>query len=108
MVSATAMPMITHSTGQNQCGIGRISSPTPRVWVTVLSLPPLLAATTWSTPTSRHTVIPTSRTRITSVTHTYSSPTTDREINPAAINALSAIGSAILPKSVTRPSRRAR
>ena len=74
----------------------------------VLSLPPRLAAITPRRMTAnRSTVMPTSRTRITAVTHQDSSCMADRVIRAAPVSALSAIGSAILPKSVTRPRWRA-
>ena len=41
------------------------------------------------------------------MTHHGSSPSTDSPTSAAPVSALSAIGSAILPKSVTRPRRRA-
>jgi hypothetical protein len=41
------------------------------------------------------------------VTQTGSSPITDKVISAAPVSALSAIGSAIFPKSVTSPRRRA-
>lgn len=47
--------------------------------------------------------MPTSRPRMTIVTHHGSSPRIDRLTSAAPVSALSAIGSAILPKSVMRP-----
>src|SRR6201996_1501315 len=74
----------------------------------VLSLPPRLAAITprWMTA-KRSTVIPTPRTRMAAVTHQDSSCRADSVIRAAPVSALSAIGSAILPKSVTSPRWRA-
>src|SRR5580692_6033945 len=74
----------------------------------VFSLPPWLAAITPRLiTTNRSTVTPTSRIRISAVTQPGSSPSTDRLISAAPVSALSAIGSAILPKSVTSPRLRA-
>src|SRR5215469_2077849 len=74
----------------------------------VFSLPPWLAAITPRLiTTNRSTVTPTSRIRISAVTHQGSSPSADRLISAAPVSALSAIGSAILPKSVTSPRLRA-
>src|SRR5580704_12217931 len=56
---------------------------------------------------NRRPVTPTSRNRITPVTHQGSSPRDDSTISAEPVSALSAIGSAILPKSVIRPRRRA-
>src|SRR5437764_162759 len=55
----------------------------------------------------RSTVTPTSRTTTTTVTHHGSTPSTDRPISAVPVSALSAIGSASLPNSVTCPVRRA-
>lgn len=52
--------------------------------------------------------MPISRTRITMVTHHHSSPSAESITKAEPINSLSAIGSAILPKSVMRPRLRAR
>jgi hypothetical protein len=74
----------------------------------VLSLPPWLAAMTPRLITAkRSAVMPSSRTMMSTVTQTGSSPITDKVISAAPVSALSAIGSAILPKSVTRPRLRA-
>src|ERR1700722_13134301 len=74
----------------------------------VLSLPPLLAAMTPRLMTAkRSTVMPISRNRISAATQTGSSPSAVRGMSAAPVSALSAIGSAILPKSVTRPRLRA-
>src|SRR5580693_6536563 len=74
----------------------------------VFSLPPWLAAITPRLiTTNRSTVTPTSRIRISAVTQPGSSPSTDRLISAAPVSVLSAIGSAILPKSVTSPRLRA-
>ena len=54
-------------------------------------------------PRTAAAVTPTSRTRMTTVTHHGSSPSDDSPTSAAPISALSAIGSAILPKSVTSP-----
>ncbi len=80
----------------------------PTVCSRVLSLPPRLAGITPCRMTkNRSSVTPISRTSTTTVTHQGSSPRSDRPISAAPISALSAIGSAILPKSVTSPRRRA-
>ena len=55
----------------------------------------------------RSSVTPTSRTRITTVTHQGSSSRIDSPISAVPVSALSAIGSASLPNSVTWPVRRA-
>src|SRR6478672_2861120 len=74
----------------------------------VFSLPPRLAAITPRRMTqNRSSVTEISRARITTVTHQASSPRADRVTSAAPVSALSAIGSAILPKSVIRPRRRA-
>ena len=70
--------------------------------------PPRLAAITPCLITqNRSTVTPISRTPITAVTHQDSSPSADSVISADPVRALSAIGSAILPKSVIIPLRRA-
>ena len=69
----------------------------------VLSLPPFEAgSTTLRTMSSRSTVIPNSRTRMTIGIHHGSAPMRARPMRAAAMRDLSAIGSAILPKSVMR------
>jgi hypothetical protein len=71
-------------------------------------LPPRLAAITPRRITqNRSAVTPSSLTMITVVTHHGSSPSADRLIRAAPVSALSATGSAILPKSVTSPRLRA-
>src|SRR5215207_2903868 len=75
----------------------------------VLYLPPRLAGITPCRITqNRSSVIPPSRTRITMVTHQGSRSSTDSATSAVPVSALSAMGSAILPTSVTRPRRRAR
>lgn len=75
----------------------------------VFSLPPLLAGITACRMTqNRISVMPSSRARITPVIHHGRSPRTDSETSAAPMIALSAIGSAIFPKSVTRLYARAR
>ena len=77
-------------------------------WTTVLSLPPRLLAITPSRITQKRSrVTPTSRTRIATVTHQGSSPRIDSPISAVPVRALSAIGSASLPNSVTWLVRRA-
>src|SRR5664279_6509713 len=74
----------------------------------VLALPPGLAEITPLRITAnRNTVTPISRMRMTMVTHQASSPSIESPINAEQVSALSAIGSAILPKSVTCPRLRA-
>ena len=69
----------------------------------VFSLPPRLAGITPCLSTqNRSAVTPSSRTTMTLVTHQDSSPSTDKLMSAAPIRALSAIGSASLPNSVTR------
>ncbi|ETJ03646.1 MAG: hypothetical protein Q605_AUC00811G0003 [Actinomyces urogenitalis DORA_12] len=55
----------------------------------------------------RMRVIPSSRTRMTIVTHHHSRPATDSRMKADSVSALSAIGSAILPKLVMSPRERA-
>src|SRR5712664_1520155 len=81
-------------------------SPIASICSTVLILPPLLAAMTPCRITQkRSAVTPTSRTRITPVTHHGRSPRADSVMRAEPVSALSAIGSAILPKSVIIPLR---
>ena len=69
--------------------------------VTVLILPPRPAAITpYRSTTKRSRVIPHSRTKIVIVTHHDSSSMIDRPMNAMPVSALSAIGSASLPKRV--------
>src|SRR5918993_3155522 len=75
----------------------------------VLYFPPRLAGITPCRITqNRSSVTPTSRTRITMVTHHGSSSRIDSPTRAVPVSALSAIGSASLPTSVTSPRRRAR
>ena len=74
-----------------------------------MSLPPRLAGMTPCRITQkRMSVMPSSRARMTTVIHHGISPIIDSVMKPAPVSALSAIGSATLPKSVTRPLARAR
>src|SRR5215469_15297688 len=76
------------------------------IWSTVLILPPLLAGMTPCLITQkRSSVTPTSRTMMTLVTHQVSAPSADSVIRADPVSALSAMGSAILPKSVILPPR---
>jgi hypothetical protein len=71
-------------------------------------LPPRLAGMTPCRITqNRSAVTPHSRTITTIVTHQGRSPRIERPMNAAPVSALSAIGSAILPKFVTMFQRRA-
>src|SRR5580704_14367069 len=89
-------------------GPGRMYSAIAITCSRVFALPPRLAAMTPCDMTqNRRAVTPTSRNRITPVTHQGSSPRDDSTISAEPVSALSAIGSAILPKSVIRPRRRA-
>ena len=63
--------------------------------------------TPWRMTTKRSAVMPISRTSTTTVTHQGSSPSSDSPTSAVPVSALSAIGSAILPKSVTSPRLRA-
>ncbi len=82
----------------------RTYMPTATPWVSVLTLPPRLAGITPCRITQkRSSVMPSSRARMTIVTHQGRSPSADRPMSAAPMIALSAIGSAILPKSVTSP-----
>ena len=88
---------------------GKMRIPTASVCSTVLSLPPRPAGITpCRITTNRITVTPTSRTRMMTVTHQGTIPMTDSPIRAIPSIALSAIGSATLPKSVTCLRRRAR
>ena len=83
--------------------------PTATVCSAVLSLPPRPAGITpCRITTNRITVTPTSRTRMMTVTHHGTIPMMDSPIRAIPSIALSAIGSATLPKSVTCLRRRAR
>src|SRR3954447_819290 len=74
---------------------------------TVLALPPRLAAITPCRITQKRSrVTPISRNRITTVTHQGSRPRTDSPSSAVPVSALSAIGSASLPNSVTWLVRR--
>src|SRR5262249_40623768 len=86
---------------------GKMYSPIATICSTVLILPPLLAGMTPCRITQkRSAVTPTSRTRITPVTHHGSSPRAESVMRAEPVSALSAIGSAILPKSGTTPRPR--
>src|SRR5262249_27247302 len=79
-----------------------------RVCRAVLILPPRLAAITPCRITQkRSAVTPHSRVRITTVTHQGSAPYADNNRKAAPVSALSAIGSATLPKDVTMSQVRA-
>ena len=81
-----------------------MNRPIATAWTSVLSLPPRLAGMTpWRSTANRSTVTPISRTMITTVTHHGRSPSIDSPIRAAPISALSAIGSASLPNSVSIP-----
>jgi hypothetical protein len=70
----------------------------------VLSLPPAAAAiTSYRSIATRIQVMPHSRTRMSTVIHHGSSPSTERQMKAAPVSALSAIGSQILPKSLISP-----
>src|SRR5215813_470730 len=103
-VTATAAA-ITAERAQPSC-TGKMYSPIATICSTVLILPPLLAGMTPCRITQkRSAVTPTSRTRITPVTHHGSSPRAESVMRAEPVSALSAIGSAILPKSVIIPLR---
>src|SRR5699024_1056604 len=75
---------------------------------TVLILPPLEAGMTRvRSMTRRISVMPHSRSKIRIVIHHQISPKSDIVIHAAPVRNLSAMGSAILPKFVTRPLARA-
>src|SRR5712692_2896107 len=89
-------------------GSGRMYRPIATIWSTVLTFPPRLAAITPRRITqNRSTVTPISRARMTTVIHQGSSPSAESVMSAEPVSALSAIGSATLPKSVIRPLRRA-
>ena len=75
----------------------------------VFALPPDDAGTTLPRLSSRNRqiVMPTSRTTMTIVTHHQSSPRIERQTSAPLVSSLSAMGSRILPRSVTRPRERA-
>src|SRR6185312_9478583 len=105
--SAAAMAISLTNAGRPSDGGSRYRQ-IAMICSSVFSLPPWLAAITPRLSTAkRSAVMPNSRARIRPVTHQGSSPITDRVISAAPVSALSAIGSAILPKSVTRPRLRA-
>ena len=100
--------MISSATSSRTPPSGRMSRPIASACSSVLTLPPRLAGITPCRITkNRSRVMPISRTRMTTVTHHGSSSSSDSPISAAPISALSAIGSAILPKSVTSPRLRA-
>ncbi len=77
-------------------------------WSRVLILPPRLAAITPRRITqNRSAVTASSRATMTTVTHQASSPRIERVTRAEPVRALSAMGSAIFPKSVIRLRRRA-
>jgi hypothetical protein len=77
-------------------------------WSVVLMRPPWLAGMTpYFFTTKRIRVMPHSRTSRTMVTHHQSTPMIDSPTNAMPVSALSAMGSASLPKFVTRPRLRA-
>src|SRR6266568_4987391 len=79
-----------------------------RIWIAVLTFPPRLAAITSRRITkNRSMVIPSSRTRITTVTHHGRCWYHDSRTNAVPVSALSATGSATLPNVVTRSQVRA-
>ena len=86
------------------CAGGIKNSVTAMVCRTVFSFPPFDAGTTLPLRSSniRQIVMPISLTRITMVTHTGRLPLIFRQMSAVEIKALSAMGSAIFPKSVTR------
>ena len=86
-----------------------VSSPTsPTICSAVLILPPREAAmTARRSMKKRMTVMPSSRTTMRMVTHHHSRWLTLSRTKADRVSALSAIGSAILPKEVTSPHERA-
>ncbi|SKZ10008.1 Uncharacterised protein [Mycobacteroides abscessus subsp. abscessus] len=87
---------------------GSTRSPIPTDCSNVFNLPPRLAGiTAYRITQKRRSVTHNSRTRMMPVTHQLRSPRMDRPMSAAPISALSAIGSAIFPKSVTSPRSRA-
>src|SRR5215469_12566606 len=102
----SAAPITTSRTSRN--GPGSMYSAIAITCSIVLILPPRLAAMTPREITQkRRPVTASSRNRITPVTHHGSSPRADSTTSADPVSALSAIGSAILPKSVIRLRRRA-
>ena len=101
-VSTTARPIAPTCNQYNADGSGRMYRPIAMICTNVLALPPGLAAMTpYLITANRSSVTPISRIRMIRVTHQARSPSMDSPIRADPVNALSAIGSAILPKSVT-------
>src|SRR5690606_25498408 len=89
-------------------GNGSRYTPMATIWAMVLALPPRLAGMTpYRMTQNRSRVTPISLAAMVSVTHHGSSPSRLKPTSADPVSALSAIGSAILPKSVIRPYLRA-
>src|SRR5215472_5979446 len=105
-VTITAAPITTSRNSAG--GPGSTYRAIATTCSSVFSLPPRLAAITPRRMTqNRSRVTEISRARITTVTHQASSPRADRVTSAEPVRALSAIGSAILPKLVISPRLRA-
>src|ERR1700678_1378286 len=106
-VSTIAIAITTHAATRNGPDVstqGSTNNPIATAWTAVLSLPPQLAGMTPRRITAnRNRVTPSSRVRISTVTHHGTSPSIDRPISADQISALSARGSTNAPNSVAMP-----
>ena len=103
-VSTMAAAITTHAPVSHGPDSGRMNKPIATPCTRVFSLPPRLAGMTPRRSTAnRRTVTPISRTMMTTVTHHGRSPSIDSPISAAPMSALSAMGSASVPNSVTIP-----
>src|SRR6266536_3910740 len=100
--------MIIGPTAASAAGNGHRYQEIAAICSAVLTFPPRLAGITPRRITqNRSTVMPISRTRISTVTHQGSWPYQDSSTRAVPVSALSAIGSATLPNEVTRSQDRA-
>src|SRR5688572_3155496 len=101
-VTARATAMIQGPIAAIAGGNGHMYQAMAAIWRTVLALPPRLAAITpYRMTQNRSSVTPSSRTRMTMVTHQGRASYHDSRTNAVPVSALSAIGSATLPNDVT-------
>src|SRR4029077_1284792 len=93
-----AAAITTEAATRNGPDSGSTNNPIASAWTTVLSLPPQLAGMTPRRITAnRNRVTPSSRVRISTVTHHGKLPSIDSPISADPISVLSAIGSAHSP-----------
>jgi len=106
IAAATAMSASGTTAGY---GRWRISSVTALICVTVFVLPRGAAAITrpWLAATERRMVMISSREKMTTTTHAATRPSWTRTMRTERTKSLSASGSRNLPRSLTRPPRRA-